>query len=48
MSGAIHERVTGGYPKAQYYTEPLEIPIGIPKGLEVYQNVMKFCVNNLN
>src|SRR5690625_1223650 len=30
--------------KSPYYTEPLEIPTGIPKGLKVYNYAMNLCV----
>lgn len=48
MNGGTLAKVIGEYPKAPYYTEPLEIPTGIPKGLKVYYAVMNFCVTNLN
>lgn len=31
-NGETQEKVIGEYPKAQYYTKPLETPTGIPKG----------------
>src|SRR5690625_4742573 len=44
MNGATHAKVVGESPRAPYYTEPLEIPTGIPKGLKVYNYVMNLCV----
>ena len=40
LNETTHEKVTLVNPKSPYYTEPLEIPPGITKGLKVYQYVI--------
>ena len=36
MNGETHVKAIGEFPKVQYYTEPSETPIGVPKGSKVY------------